>query len=521
MSLEQRINCLSQLLLKKEIFNFDNFLAELQTLIIDNSEKITYLYLILLARYPSVEEIEFAKFQLQFSPIQKIADFIKQSNEYNQLIKTANVEYQLIITDSNAVYLDSTGTLYAPFNTGIQRVARSLFENLINSDTSIYFYATIGNSLRPYLLPEQLKDKLLNWNKEVLYKKNNQHLTKNILNSLRTIYKQFFANKFVDNIRRPIQEHFFNQLHKPKGIIQIPVFKTNSSILLVEVLLSKGRESLYASLNNIFDLNLSMIIYDLLPITRAEFFTEEMTSAFAEYLKLLRYVDKISCISASVQLDVENFIECLNTKNKPLIKTHLLAGLEEQNTITNTHCKQIDIPLILSIGTIEPRKNHLNLLRSAYSLWEKGLKFKLHFIGVLGWKSASFIKEFTQYQKKYPEYLQYLNHIDDNTLKILYKECKATVFISWAEGFGLPILESLSSGKPCITTNYGSMKEIADKTGGCILVNPSCIEDIAKSLEVILIDQTKYNQLKEEINSFQWHSWKDYSKEILDFVLLD
>ena len=86
MSLEQRINCLSQLLLKKEIFNFDNFLAELQTLIIDNSEKITYLYLILLARYPSVEEIEFAKFQLQFSPIQKIADFIKQSNEYNQLI---------------------------------------------------------------------------------------------------------------------------------------------------------------------------------------------------------------------------------------------------------------------------------------------------------------------------------------------------------------------------------------------------------------------------------------------------
>ena len=65
------------------------------------------------------------------------------------------------------------------------------------------------------------------------------------------------------------------------------------------------------------------------------------------------------------------------------------------------------------------------------------------------------------------------------------------------------------------------MKEIADKTGGCILVNPSCIEDIAKSLEVILIDQTKYNQLKEEINSFQWHSWKDYSKEILDFVLLD
>ena len=135
MSLEQRINCLSQLLLKKEIFNFDNFLAELQTLLIDNSEKITYLYLILLARYPSVEEIEFAKFQLQFSPIQKIADFIKQSNEYNQLIKTANVEYQLIITDSNAVYLDSTGTLYAPFNTGIQRVARSLFENLINSDT--------------------------------------------------------------------------------------------------------------------------------------------------------------------------------------------------------------------------------------------------------------------------------------------------------------------------------------------------------------------------------------------------
>lgn len=518
MSIQQRINFVSSKVLNlPELSNsLELFVCQLSDFPLEIKCKITYLYLVLLARYPSLEELEEISFQNRFQSLNEIAIAIQQSKEFKNLLRNKNAQYSLVEAEDEYIYLDASETLFSLFNTGVQRVTRSFFQNAMALSSKVCFFATLGNPLRPYILRSEELKRIRNWQETSLFQKEE-------LISWRNLYKTFFREGFVNDcvvlIKRTLQNKIFNLCYSPKGSIQIPVFKDNTNIFLAEVLLKKGRVSLYESLKHTFNnLNLSMIFYDLLPLVRAEFFDKTVTAAFAEYIKLFRFVNRVSCISSAVHSDLEAFLKCLSLKSMPIIKTHLLAVCENNN-LNDSLDQQETVPFILSVGTIEPRKNQLKLIRAASLLWDKGFSFKLYFVGTLGWNSAAFLDEIKKTEKKYPDLLKYLNHVDELTLNKLYKNAKATVFISLAEGFGLPLLESLSSSTPCITTNYGSTREIANLSGGCILVDPLSLDEIYSSIEMILTNEEEYSKLKQEAENFRWHSWKDYTLEVLEFSL--
>ena len=79
------------------------------------------------------------------------------------------------------------------------------------------------------------------------------------------------------------------------------------------------------------------------------------------------------------------------------------------------------------------------------------------------------------------------HYASEAALRTLMRECDATVFVSLAEGFGLPIVESLWQGKPCLCSNIGSMAEIA-ADGGCLGVDPRDPDAIEGGLERLAED---------------------------------
>jgi glycosyltransferase involved in cell wall biosynthesis len=172
--------------------------------------------------------------------------------------------------------------------------------------------------------------------------------------------------------------------------------------------------------------------------------------------------------------------------------------------------------LIVSVGSFEQRKNHLALLRGAAVLWRNGLSFELCLIGRstgFGWKV---VREIRRLQSEgWP--VRWLKHVDDETLHGAYLDCRFTVYPSLAEGFGLPIMESLWYGKPCLCGGNGALGEAA-RGGGCLIVDQTSDDSLADGIKRLLLDQPLYLRLCQEARARQFRSWSDYTDKLLAYV---
>ena len=124
--------------------------------------------------------------------------------------------------------------------------------------------------------------------------------------------------------------------------------------------------------------------------------------------------------------------------------------------------KTVSPPYVLSVGTIEPRKNYHTLYLVWKSLIRKGFNVpKLIIVGSKGWNDSTSYNLLTR-DPELRNYITVLEGIEDLELKWLYENCKFTIFPSFYEGWGLPISESLTSNKFCICSNQASMKEVGN-----------------------------------------------------------
>jgi len=101
----------------------------------------------------------------------------------------------------------------------------------------------------------------------------------------------------------------------------------------------------------------------------------------------------------------------------------------------------------------------------------------------------------------------------DSVLWAAYSIATCTVFPSLNEGFGLPVAESLAIGTPVVTSNFGSMKEIA-ADGGAILVDPRSDEDIARGISAILSDPKLRAHLVQQAGARPQRTWAEYAEAV-------
>jgi glycosyltransferase involved in cell wall biosynthesis len=104
---------------------------------------------------------------------------------------------------------------------------------------------------------------------------------------------------------------------------------------------------------------------------------------------------------------------------------------------------------------------------------------------------------------------RWLKHVDDDRLERAYCECAFTVYPSLMEGFGLPILESLAHGKPCICGDNGALGEVS-AGGGCLFVDQTSWEDLAGAMRRLLSDRALYARLSTEARVRKFRSWSNY-----------
>ncbi|HTZ18583.1 MAG TPA: glycosyltransferase family 1 protein [Dissulfurispiraceae bacterium] len=139
----------------------------------------------------------------------------------------------------------------------------------------------------------------------------------------------------------------------------------------------------------------------------------------------------------------------------------------------------------LSVATVEPRKN-IERLIMAYEKLPVSLRsrYPLVIAGDNGWKSEDIHDLMDEAKRK--GWLKYLGYVPDSCLPALYSGCRAFLYPSLYEGFGLPILEAMACGAPVLTSNCSCMPEVAGDAG--ILVDPKDVESISAGIEKALTD---------------------------------
>ncbi|MBM3231411.1 glycosyltransferase family 4 protein [Candidatus Peregrinibacteria bacterium] len=179
------------------------------------------------------------------------------------------------------------------------------------------------------------------------------------------------------------------------------------------------------------------------------------------------------------------------------------AGPMEQNPSPN----QPDSETILCVGTLCPRKNQLRLIR-AYASLPSSLRerYKLLIAGNRGWSDSEIVR-----MAKNTKGVQWIGYVSDDRYKELLASCTIFALPSLYEGFGMQILDALQRGIPVLTSDRGSLKEVAGDAA--VLVDPESDRSIASGLVAILEDEDVRQELAKrgpvQAGKFSWKRTAD------------
>nr|ABZ08462.1 putative glycosyl transferases group 1 [uncultured marine microorganism HF4000_APKG3D20] len=234
---------------------------------------------------------------------------------------------------------------------------------------------------------------------------------------------------------------------------------------------------------------------------------------FLEYATYAASRDLVVCISRETKKDLEQFI--LPKVDSPgRIKVDAWP-VERPLCMPEIPSPRDEGPLLLCVSTLGYQKNHLGLLEAAESLWKDGIHFRLELIGQADqtWSEGVILR--VDQLRASGRNLRWLRHVDNTTLVERYGQATFTVYPSRHEGFGLPILESLAHGKPCICGSNGAIGE-ASSDGGCLQVDQNDPDALARGIRRLLEDKTLVKQLRAEALDRNLGSWDDYAKRFLE-----
>jgi len=167
---------------------------------------------------------------------------------------------------------------------------------------------------------------------------------------------------------------------------------------------------------------------------------------------------------------------------------------------------QLPEKFILSVGTIEHRKNQLSLLKAVRA---GKIETSVVFVGTPTVYTAELLKFISDYQLG--EQIKFLSNIPRKDLAGLFQLAALSVYIPLFEGFGLPVIESMASGCPVVTSNVSALPETAG--GAALLCNPVDDEEIAGAIRQLLENENIRNEFISKGREWAKHFHPAYFSE--------
>jgi glycosyltransferase involved in cell wall biosynthesis len=228
----------------------------------------------------------------------------------------------------------------------------------------------------------------------------------------------------------------------------------------------------------------NMMIHSDIVLSVSDFSKQEIRRLFPEY------AHKLFTSYQPVPIYPEEFKKAaeFNTQQSVLIKYQLQ-----------------DLDYLLFIGTLEKRKNILQIIE-AYLAIKEQINIPLVIVGALGYGKEEYMKYLKG--EKNGNSIKYLRYISTVDKLVLLKKAKAFIFPSFLEGFGLPPLEAMQMGCPVLTSNVSALPEICGDAA--YYVDPFNLNDIAKGM----LEITTNNELREKLIAKGYQRVEQFSANV-------
>ena len=382
------------------------------------------------------------------------------------------------------VIVDVTNASQDLANSGVMRVARRL---------SFYL-----QEIREWDLVFVKWDR--NRNSYNLLNSNQAHILSSNAGPMSVVIQQMGDQQYGGKVCRLVQE---SRLSK----------KSQTVLIMPEVVLD-GTMSDRIDWCKGLDVKSLVIFHDLIPISNPDLVSQSVRQQFSTYVDAVVRSDHIVS-------DSSNSLQCLiEARQSDTLRIDLASSVvwlpAQFSDLPRRSCQLPDQEniVLLCVCTIEPRKNHLSLIEAFRALRSRRpeLPICLNLVG----NSYAGAEELLQTVKSHAmqdSKIHYLGVLSDQELAEHYMSCAFTVYPSLIEGFGIPIVESLWMGKPCLCHNEGVMSELADK-GGCIKVDMRNSSELSCLIEKLVDDPEFYRALTLQISHRSLTDWTDYSDQL-------
>lgn len=286
-------------------------------------------------------------------------------------------------------------------------------------------------------------------------------------NTLNALIKYFPDNQYVlftPEIKPTVFANYnnFETVQAPENSSKF--YKKYWRTFLLSQLAEKNKTDVFHGLSNelpngIHKTKVASIvtIHDLIFLRHPEFYK------FIDrkiYLRKVKYAckkaNKIIAISEQTKNDIVEFLKVDNGKIEVIYQSISPVHFERNTDIYLPMRYNLPEKYILVVGTIEPRKNQLSVLKA---IQRAHLNLPVVFVG----KQTEYINELHNFiqQNKLKNQLIFLQDIPENDLAGIYQLASLSVYISVFEGFGLPVIESMANGCPVITSTLSCLPETA------------------------------------------------------------
>ncbi len=314
--------------------------------------------------------------------------------------------------------------------------------------------------------------------------------------------------------------------------------------LLLPELAYRGRMKLFLDYARRHGLRVAVVFHDAIPITHPEFCPPDLPGYHAEYMRELSGADLILPNSEGSAEAWREFIakeklpapavrvctlaseipgaarvreiDAVDPATRALVSQTAAGSVREPMAAVAT--EEAGPPLrILTVSTLEPRKNHTALLEAfdlAVAQAPPGVRLRLDLVGAPYVDAWHIVESVHRSMNRHRGIVHWHEKVEHSFLRQLYAACDFTVYPSVVEGFGLPVIESLWFGRPCICANFGVMAENA-AGGGCLTADVRNPKALAAAILSLAESADFRRKLALEAVSRPLKSWAEYAEEVL------
>lgn len=273
----------------------------------------------------------------------------------------------------------------------------------------------------------------------------------------------------------------------------------------------------------------NFLVHDLLPVLRPEFFPPGAATGHGAWLDCIAgQADRIICISNAVADELRAWLAHSSIKRPGLQIATLHHGADLGSPVTasvlpSTHVTHIAAkPSFLMVGTIEPRKGHLQAIEAFDLLWAEGVDVNLVIVGNEGWKPLAdadrrTIPRIIERLQNHPERgnrLLWLTGIEDAELEQIYQASACLLSPSEGEGFGLPLIEAARYSLPVLTRDIPVFREVGGAGASYFSGNDSA--SLAAAIRDWLARKAAGTLPPQTI--MKWRTWEDNARQLMTLV---